>query len=107
MLRTWIELTDDPDSYMVLMDLDDDRLPIPSTERRVPLAQYTRFVVDTQRLWHVAVHRGPAPRLHADHQRRVDPQLEQWIRSQTPALGLTGPAFAGSQKRLFQSPPGL
>jgi hypothetical protein len=38
-VRSWIELTDDPDSYMLLMDLDEDRLPIASTERRVPSAQ--------------------------------------------------------------------
>jgi len=85
-LRTWIELTDDPDSYMVLMDLDDDRLPIPSTERRVPLPQYARFVVDTQRLWHVAVHRGPAPRYALITSVESTPQLDQWIQSQTPAL---------------------
>ena len=81
-----IELTDDPDSYMVLMDLDEDRLPIPSTERRVPLPQYTRFVVDTQRLWHVAVHRGTAPRYALITSVESTPQLDRWIQSQTPAL---------------------
>ena len=64
-VRTWIELTDDPDSYMLLMDLDEDHLPIPSTERRVPLPQVSRFVVDTQRLWHVVVHNGTAAALRA------------------------------------------
>ena len=85
-LRSWIELTDDPDSYMLLMDLDEDRLPIPSTERRVPLPQYSRFVVDTQRLWHVVVHRGNAPRYALITCVESTPQLEQWIQSQVPAL---------------------
>ena len=36
-VRSWIELTDQPDSYMLLMDNDADGLPDRSTERRVPL----------------------------------------------------------------------
>ena len=73
-VRTWIELTDNPDSYMLLMDIDDDGLPDPGTERRVPLHRGSRFVVDTQRLWHVVVHNGNAAALRADHQRRVQPR---------------------------------
>ncbi|MEZ5255586.1 MAG: hypothetical protein R2705_01425 [Ilumatobacteraceae bacterium] len=56
-----MELTDNPDSYMLLMDLDEDRLPIPETELRVPLTRGARFVVD-QQLWHVVVHNGDSPR---------------------------------------------
>ena len=36
--------------------------PDPATEIRVPLHRGAQFVVDTQRLWHVVVHTGPAPR---------------------------------------------
>ena len=61
-VRSWVELTDNPDSYMLLMDNDADGLPDPSTERRVPLPKGARFVVDTQRLWHVVVHNHPHPR---------------------------------------------
>ena len=61
-VRTWVELTDSPDSYMLLMDNGPDGLPDPSTERRVPLSQGSRFVVDTQRLWHVVVHNHDFPR---------------------------------------------
>ena len=32
-VRSWVELTDNPDSYMLLMDNDADGLPDPSTER--------------------------------------------------------------------------
>jgi hypothetical protein len=61
-VRTWLELTDSPDSYMLLMDNGPDGLPDPSTERRVPLSQGARFLVDTQRLWHVVVHNHDFPR---------------------------------------------
>lgn len=85
-VRTWIELTDDPDSYMLLMDLDDDRLPVPGTERRVPLPQFSRFVVDTQRLWHVVVHNGDKPRYGLITSVECTPHLQGWIDSQVPAF---------------------
>jgi len=85
-VRTWLELTDAPNSYMLLMDLDDEGLPIASTERRVPLAQYSRFVVDTQRLWHVVVHNGTAPRYALITSVESSPHLEGWIQNQVPAL---------------------
>ena len=61
-VRTWLELTDSPDSYMLLMDNGPDGLPDRATERRVPLSRGSRFVVDTQRLWHVVVHNHDFPR---------------------------------------------
>jgi hypothetical protein len=85
-VRTWVELTDNPDSYMLLMDLDDEHLPIAGTERRVPLTRGSRFVVDTQRLWHVVVHNGSAPRYALITSVESSPHLEGWIQSQVPAL---------------------
>ncbi|MEY3745322.1 MAG: hypothetical protein RLZ48_1000, partial [Actinomycetota bacterium] len=41
-VRSWVELTDNPDSYMLLMDNGPDGLPDPSTERRVPLPKGAR-----------------------------------------------------------------
>ena len=70
-VRSWLELTDNPDSYMLLMDSDPEGLPDPATEVRLPLHRGARFVVDTQRLWHVVVHPGDAPRYALDHQLRV------------------------------------
>ena len=61
-VRTWLELTDSPDSYMLLMDNGPDGLPDRATERRVPLSKGSRFLVDTQRLWHVVVHNHDFPR---------------------------------------------
>ena len=36
-VRSWLELTDNPDSYMLLMESGPDGLPDPATEIRVPL----------------------------------------------------------------------
>lgn len=81
-VRTWVELTDNPDSYMLLMDNDADGLPDRSTERRVPLHRGARFVVDTQRLWHVVVHVGDAPRFALITSFESGPTLEAWIESE-------------------------
>jgi hypothetical protein len=84
-VRTWVELTDQPDSYMLLMDNDADGLPDPATERRVPLSRGSRFVVDTQRLWHVVVHPGNAPRYALITSFESSPHLETWIADQAAA----------------------
>ena len=83
-VRTWVELTDNPDSYMLLMDLDEDHLPIAGTERRAPLTRGARFMVDTQRLWHVVVHNGDAPRYALITSVECTPHLQGWIDSQVP-----------------------
>lgn len=84
-VRSWVELTDNPDSYMLLMDNDADGLPDRATERRVPLPRGARFVVDTQRLWHVVVHPGSAPRYALITSFESGPALDDWIHSQLPA----------------------
>ncbi len=78
-VRSWVELTDSPDSYMLLMDNDAEGLPDRSTERRVPLARGARFVVDTQRLWHVVVHNADTPRYALITSFESGPVLERWI----------------------------
>lgn len=83
-VRSWVELTDNPDSYMVLMDNGPDGLPDPATEIRVPLHRGSRFVVDTQRLWHVVVHNGNAPRYALITSFESGPVLEAWIDSHQP-----------------------
>jgi hypothetical protein len=84
-VRSWVELTDNPDSYMLLMDNGPDGLPDPATERRVPLSKGARFVVDTQRLWHVVVHNGTAPRYALITSFESSPVLEAWIDANLPA----------------------
>jgi hypothetical protein len=69
---------------MLLMDTGADGLPDPRTEVRLPLHRGARFVLDTQRLWHVAVHNGDAPRYALICSYESGPALERWIRSQLP-----------------------
>jgi len=85
-VRSWVELTDNPNSYMLLMDNDEHGLPDPATERRVPLHRGARFVVDTQRLWHVVVHLGDEPRYALITSFESGPALEAWIESERVAI---------------------
>ena len=67
------------DTEFRLGDLDEDRLPIRDTERRVPLPKYSRFVVDTQRLWHVVVHNHNHPRYALITSFESGPALDSFI----------------------------
>ncbi len=84
-VRTWVELTDNPNSYMLLMDNGPDGLPDPSTEVRVPLHRGSRYLVDTQRLWHVVVHPGDAARYALITSFESGPALDGWVQTQLPA----------------------
>jgi hypothetical protein len=81
-VRSWVELTDNPDSYMLLMDNGPDGLPDPATEVRVPLPRGARFVVDTQRLWHVVVHPATTARYALITSFESGPVLEKWVESE-------------------------
>jgi hypothetical protein len=61
------------------MESGADGMPDPATEVRVPLHRGARFVVDTQRLWHVVVHNGTAPRYALISSYESGPALEAWI----------------------------
>ena len=78
-VRTWLELTDSPDSYMLLMDNGPDGLPDRATERRVPLSKGSRFVVDTQRLWHVVVNNHDFPRYALITSLESGPALDSFV----------------------------
>jgi hypothetical protein len=77
-VRAWLELTDNPDSFMVLRDDRDD----PSTESRIPLPVGAQFIVDTERLYHVVSHTGSSPRYALIASFESGPALDRWIRSQ-------------------------
>ena len=66
------------------MDTGPDGLPDPATEVRVPLHRGARFVVDTQRLWHVVVHNGDAPRYALISSFESGPALDRWIAAAPP-----------------------
>jgi hypothetical protein len=75
-VRSWLNLTDDADSYMVLREDKDD----PSTERHVPLPRNAQFVVDTERLWHAVYHPGAKPRYALITSWESGPELERWMK---------------------------
>lgn len=77
-VRTWLQLTDDPNSYMILREKQDD----PATESRVYMPKYSQFVIDSQRLFHAAYHPGPEPRYAMITSFESGPALQRWIESQ-------------------------
>ncbi|GAA2366782.1 hypothetical protein [Dactylosporangium salmoneum] len=81
-VRAWLNLTDDPDSYMMLREDRDD----PATEHRIPMPRGAQFVVDTERLWHAAFHPGPEPRYAMIASFESGPHLQAWMDSQRVAL---------------------
>lgn len=74
-VRAFLQLTDDPQSFAVLRRDRDD----PSTEVRVPLPRGTQYVVDTERVWHVVAHLGSRPRYALIACFESGPALERWI----------------------------
>jgi hypothetical protein len=74
-VRAWLNLTDDPDSYMILREDRDD----PATEHRIRLPVGTQFVVDTERLYHAVYHPGQAPRYALIASFESGPALQTWI----------------------------
>jgi hypothetical protein len=80
-VRSWLELTDNPESFMVLMEQGADGLPDRSTEVRLALHRGARFVVDTQRLWHVVCHTGTESRYALISSFESGPALARWIDS--------------------------
>ena len=81
-VRSWVELTDTPDSFMVLMEQGPDGLPDPATESLVSLQRGARFVVDTQRLWHVVCHPGASTRYALISSFTAGPALDAWIEAE-------------------------
>ncbi|MGO2747312.1 hypothetical protein [Microbacterium sp.] len=77
-VRAWLNLTDDPDSLLILRE---DRFD-PATEIRLPLAAGTRMVVDTQRFWHAVWHRGTTPRYSLITSLTSGPELDAYIEAQ-------------------------
>jgi hypothetical protein len=81
-VRAWLQLTDDPDSYMILRTAKEDR----ANEVRIPLSKGTQFVVDSERLWHGVYHPGSAPRYALIVSFESGPALQTWIRANRVAL---------------------
>jgi hypothetical protein len=74
-VRAFFNLTDNPDSLMILREDRDD----PATETRIPLPAGAQVVIDTQRLWHAVWHPGPEPRYCLITSYTSGPELGAWI----------------------------
>ena len=79
-VRSWLNLTEDPDSYMIVREDKDD----PATESHIPLPKGAQFVVDTERLWHAVYHPGTAPRYALITSFESGPELDTWITATLP-----------------------
>ncbi len=74
-VRGFFNLTDNPDSVMVLREDKND----PATESRIPLPAGAQVIVDTQRLYHAVWHPGSEPRYCLITSWESGPQLESYI----------------------------
>jgi len=74
-VRAFFNLTDDPDTVMVLREDRDD----PSTETRIALPAGTQAIIDTQRLWHAVWHPSDKPRYCLITSYESGPELDAYI----------------------------
>jgi hypothetical protein len=79
-VRCFMQLSDNPNSYMVLREDIDD----PSTEVRISLPAGAQLVVDSERLWHSVWHQGDEPRYCLITSFESGPELEKWIWEHNP-----------------------
>jgi hypothetical protein len=74
-VRGFFNLTDNPDSMMILREDKDD----PSTETRIALPAGAQVIIDTQRLWHAVYHPGAEPRYCLITSWESGPELGSYI----------------------------
>ena len=79
-VRCFMQLTDNPDTFMVLREDIDD----PSTETRIALPAGAQLVVDSERMWHSVWHQGDEPRYCLITSFESGPELEDWINRNNP-----------------------
>jgi hypothetical protein len=78
-VRAWLELTDDANSYMLLRE---DKNNV-STETRITLPRNRQVVIDSQRLYHAVWHPGPESRYALIVSFESSEALDRWIRGQS------------------------
>src|SRR5262245_51895733 len=74
-VRAWLQLTDDPDSFMIRRGAKD----APGAEVRIPLVKGAQFVVDSERMWHGVYHPGATPRYALIVSFESGEALQHWI----------------------------
>lgn len=77
-VRVWLELTHDPDSYMILREQEFDR----KSEVRISLPRYRQMVIDSERLFHAVFNSSGRPRYALIASFESGPALERWIKQQ-------------------------
>ena len=86
-VRAFFNLTDNPDSLMILRSDKDD----PATEVRVPLPAGAQVVIDTQRLYHAVWHPGAEPRYCLITSYTCGPELDAYIAARHPVPSIDVP----------------
>ncbi len=79
-VRTWLELTETPGAAMILRHVKDD----PDTEIRLPLHKGMRYVVDSQRMYHVVMNPTDAARYSLITSIESTPALGEWVVENSP-----------------------
>ncbi|MEI6622297.1 MAG: hypothetical protein WCP28_10360 [Actinomycetes bacterium] len=92
-VRAFFNLTDNPDSVMVLREDKDD----PATETRIPLPAGTQAIIDTQRLYHAVWHPGDEPRYCLITSYESGPGLETWIAARNPVTQASSPEVPAAE----------
>ena len=79
-VRTWLELTDDPRSTLIVRPDQLDK----SGEVQITLPRGRQAVVDSEFLFHGGYHAGPQTRYGLITSFESTPRLEEWIKTQLP-----------------------
>ena len=88
-VRAFFNLTDNPDSVMILREDRDD----PATETRIALPAGAQVVIDTQRLYHAVWHPGSQPRYCLITSLESCPELDAWIADRHPVTRADSPTL--------------
>ncbi len=76
-VRTWLELTNNPGAAMILRTKKDDV----TSEVQLPLHRGMRYVVDSERMYHVVMNPTDKPRFSLITSIESSEQMEKWIQS--------------------------
>jgi hypothetical protein len=86
-VRVWLQLTDNPKSYMVLRDNDKVKKGDPDTEVHLPCHKGAQFIVDSERMWHSVTHDieyYTEPRYALITSFESGEDFDRWIKTQLP-----------------------
>lgn len=77
-VRIWLQLTDDPQSYLVLRENPFKK----NSEVRIPLPKYSQIVLDSEAIFHAGYHAGPGTRYALITSVESTEHLQEWIASE-------------------------